>query len=143
MSSAPRPISPRWRQGASALLAWTGFTQFFYSAFLPVPDVLAGTLPLEFAGLRFGWAMSALGLAGLLAAAGVWRRAATWGRWLGVAVTVVSLAYQLWMVLSTWAMATAPAQAITGALASLLIPGTVAAFVLFALLRQWEPRPRR
>ena len=143
MSSSPRPISPRWRQAAIALLAWTGFTQLVYSAFLPVPDVLAGTVPLDFAGLRFGWAMGALGLAGLVAAAGVWRRAASWGRWLGVAVTLVGIGYQLWVIATAPALPTAPADALAGILASLLVPVSAAAVILFALLRQWEPRPRR
>jgi len=134
MPSTTRIAEPGawWLRAAAALLALGGFLVLFYSSLLPAPDLVDARIAVPlFGAMSVPWA--ALGLARLVAAAGVTKRL-EWARVLGVVLTVPVLALDGIDILR--AIAVMDPMALAGAVLSV----GADVVVLFALLRRWPAR---
>ncbi len=111
---------------AAVLLALGGAQAILYAGFIPVPPLSDVPLPLL---------MQALGIAGVITAVGVYLHQ-PWGRWLGVAVTVTSLALALGRATSSTSALGTPL-----GFAGYAIDVAFGGLVLWVLLRRWGPPP--
>jgi hypothetical protein len=110
---------------AAGFLALVGGMTILYAGFLPIPPFSDQPIPVV---------LQLLGVAGLAAAVGVFLGQG-WGRALGVAVVVVSLALTFLR-----AAAEASGSSAAGILVGLVISVAPAAIVLWILLRRWPAR---
>lgn len=117
---------PRLQTLAAVLLAVGGALAIFYSGFLPVPPFSDVPVPLV-------WQL--IGVAELLTALGVYLGRA-WGRALGVGITAIDLAVIV-MRLIAGATSSAPIDS----LVTLALSGLLDLFILWVLLRHWQPAP--
>jgi hypothetical protein len=101
-----------------------------------VPADLAGVVVVG--PLAFGSVATALGIAEIAAAVGVWNGRA-WGRIAGVLVIIVLLAYRVWLSLQRTDRPPAPVDQVGWLLAGLAVPVVASAFVLFVFARRWVP----
>ena len=121
-SSGSARGSTIWTVAAGAFLALQGFATILYAGFMPPPFTDAG-VDVPFLGhLPFVWIL--LGVLAIVAAFGVLRRR-VWGRYLGIALVILSIGTTL---------------LISRNLASGAVSVLIDAVVLFALWRRW-PTP--
>jgi hypothetical protein len=111
---------------AAGLLAIGGGLSILYAGFLPIPPFSDVPIPLV-------WQV--IGLAGLAAALGVFLGRA-WGRALGVGVTAIDLGLLLFRVIARGS-GSSPLDAFV----DVALTGGLDVFVLWVLLRRWQPRP--
>jgi hypothetical protein len=113
---------------AAGILAYDGAVAIFYAGFLPFTPFSDVPVPL---------AMSALGVASLAAAAGVFRGQA-WGRALGVGLTIAGLAQGV----LRFADQAPRSGSLPEALAYLVVNVAIGGCLLWLLLRRWPKRPQ-
>jgi hypothetical protein len=137
---APAARSPNrhgvaWRRIAAILVLVPSLENVLYAGMLPGP--LGFEHKAVVAGFGFDWILTPLGIAGIVAAIGVWR-GRSWARVLAGVVTVVMLALMMWLPLP---MGLAPTS-IADVIGLWDIPLGLAGITLFALVRRWEPAAR-
>jgi hypothetical protein len=116
-----RVVRTRWQTLAAGLLAWNGAVAIFYAGLVPLPPV--STTPVPLVG-------QVLGVATLIAAAGVARRMA-WARMLGVGLTLIGLAGEVARV----------ADPATRYPPGFVVGTVIGVLLLWLLLRRWPRDP--
>jgi hypothetical protein len=130
-TASPRTPIPPVRIVA-ILIGLDGLLGILYSGFLPLLPPIAN-LPEPLVS-------SAIGLVGLVAAVGVWRWQ-TWGRWLGIAITLWSVVRTIGAIAILGGMAPAGAATVTpDPLLDVILPLTIDVIILAVLVARW-PRP--
>jgi hypothetical protein len=111
---------------AAVLLALSGASAILYAAFLPIPPLSDVPVPVV---------LQALGVTTLLAAVGVYL-GQTWGRWLGVLITLVSLALAIGRMTSSISAVGTP-----WGFLNYVVDFALGGLVLWLLLRRWPTHP--
>jgi hypothetical protein len=123
-----------WRRTAALLILLPSLSTLVYAPFLVVP--VGPQLIAAVAGFGVN-SLTVLGLAGLAAAVGVWRRRG-WGRLLGAAVTVLLIALSAWWPSQRLDAPDEPLTLAAAWLAAMVLPLACGSFILYVLWRRWE-----
>jgi hypothetical protein len=125
-----------WRRPASLLVLVPSLEYVLYAGILPGP--LGFEHKVMVAGFGIDWILTPLGIAGIIAAVGVWRGRG-WARVAAATVIVLILAITMWLPLQMSYLPTS----IPDVIGLWGIPLALAGITLFALARRWEPATRR
>jgi hypothetical protein len=120
-----------WRRLASFLLLVPSLELAFYAGILPSPLGLERAVILG--GFAIDWVLTPLGIAGIIAAIGVWR-GQPWARVAAAVAMVLILAITMWLPLQMGQVPTS----IPDVIGLWGIPLVLAGTALFALARRWN-----
>jgi hypothetical protein len=134
VSGDRRSRARSWRRAASLLILLPSLSTLVYAGFLPVPlgpQMVAGVLGFGVNSLTL------LGLAGLVAAIGVWR-GRRWGRILGAVVTVLLIALSAWWPFVRFDAPAEPLAMASAWLTAMVLPVAAGGCILYVLWLRWE-----